>query len=285
MTEPDGMYGEELRHALSAVADLVVPDGDGLKKIRQRTRHRPPAISWLIAYGTFLPRALINSVRVPGSELILMAKGQSTVFKRVWAGRRKLTPKASSPQAWLRPAIAAAGALVLVVAVVVAVPRLRQTITPSALTNPGASTSAPSGNGGVGGGDTADVNQAKPGPGSSALITVPPVGGRAGKCPGTTGSSTTNRDETGGNPPVENSPAANSKAGTDEHCPSPSSPPHSSPGGSTGSSPPGSPGSSSSPPATGSTTPIPPSGGTPPTPTSSAVSNSPSPDASDSGGS
>jgi hypothetical protein len=273
MTEPDGMYGEEIRQALSAAANFVVPDGDGLDKIRQRTRRRSPAFAWLVAYSTYLPRALVNMVRVPGSELVLMAKGQSTVFKRPSAERRDLgnspgpSQKPRSPQQWLRPVIAAAGALVFVVAVLLAVPRLRQTITTSALTNPGASASATTGNGGPGGiGETAGATQDKIGPApdkSGFGITMPPPGaGRNGKC-ATSGTSGSHDGRSG----TENS-------GKTSHCPSGSpSPGSSSPGSSTGS---GS-GSPSSPPSTGSTTPIPPSGGGTPTPTTSAVSNSPNP--------
>src|SRR5579875_1172472 len=215
MTEPDGMYGEDIRHALSAVADLVVPTGDGLGKIRQRTRHRPPALAWLFAYGTYLPRALIHAVTVPGSELVLMAKGQSTLFKRMWAGRHKLpapsgsaqsgaaqssSPRSSSPQAWMRPVLAAGGALVIVVAVVLAVPRLHQTIITSS-NNTNANASVAGHNGGAGGSaQTNGATRTSPSPGadnSGGPSHSPGTGKCAGK--GSTGPAGS------GIPPVEDS--------------------------------------------------------------------------------
>jgi hypothetical protein len=273
MTEPDGMYGEDIRHALSAVADLVVPAGDGLQKIRKRTRHRSPAFAWLTAYAMYLPRALVNSVRVPGSELILMAKGQSTVFRRLWAGLRKLTPKASSPQAWLRPMLAAGGALVLVVAVMLAVPRLRQTVTNSSMNNTTTS-SHTAGSSGGGNEETAGGSQAAIGPGShksGVPVSVSPTAGSGDKCAGKGGSGLTS----GGNPTGQSSAAAARDVANNrsaEHCPSSSpSPQSSSPGSSTN---PSSPSSGS--PTSNPTTPPPPTGGGTPTPTSTAVTESPS---------
>jgi hypothetical protein len=278
MTEPEGMYGEELRQALGAVANLVLPDGDGLDKIRQRTRHRSPAFAWLVAYSTYLPRALVNMVRVPGSELLVLAKGQSTVFKRTPAKQRvpgQSNPgqgnpgqKPRSPQQWLRPVIAAAGALVFVVAVLLAVPRLRETITPVSVTNPGASATATNGHGGpAGAGETVGATQDKIGPAPEKTgfgITVPPPGAsRNGKCPNAGSASGTSRPH----------------SGKTTHCPSAGSSASSSPPGSSTS--PGSPGSPSSAPPTGSSPVITPGGG-PPTPTTSAITNTPDP--SDTGG-
>lgn len=288
MTEPDGMYGEDIRHALSAMADLVVPAGDGLEKIRQRTRHRAPAVSWLFAYTTFIPRTLTNAIRVPGSELMLMAKGQSTVFTRLWAGRRRLTPKATSPQAWLRPALAAGGALVLVVAVVLAVPRLHQTIMPSAASNPGGGANLAGNNGPAGGsGQTNNATQTRPSPTTGKSGHSSP--GSGGKCSGNSGSGATSTGGTGGSsPPATGVPESallhngSYENGPTTHCPSPSPSSHStSPSTSSNSSSPGTPSSPTTP--TSPTTPIPPSGGGTPTPTSSAISDGPSPNDSDTG--
>lgn len=296
MTEPDGMYGEDIRHALGALADLVVPTGDGLEKIRKRTRHRPPALAWLVAYGTYLPRALINMFRVPGSELILMARGQSTVFKRLWAGRRRIAPEGGgSPQAWLRPVLAASGALVIVVAVVLAVPRLQQTITPSGMSNTSAGHSLGGNNGtGGGNGETANASQAAT---SGKNGQAPPVGSSKGKCPGktSTGSGSTGN----GILPVGNTAPPPLTSGTSDtttrsraastHCPNASASAHPSSSSPTSGTSPSSPGTSTSPAPSSPppTTPIPPSGGDPPTPTSTAVTNSdsPSPGDSDTGGS
>jgi hypothetical protein len=136
MTEPD-RYGEEIRRALSAAADLVVPAGDGLDIIRKRAARRPPVLAWLLAYVSYLPRQLATQVRVMASELAVMAKGESDLLPRLWGGLRSRAGRARSARAWLLPALAGATALLLVVAVAFAVPDLRQTITNQANNGPG----------------------------------------------------------------------------------------------------------------------------------------------------
>ena len=44
MTEPDRKFEEEIRRALCAASDLIVPAGDGLNLIRERAARRPPAL-------------------------------------------------------------------------------------------------------------------------------------------------------------------------------------------------------------------------------------------------
>jgi hypothetical protein len=292
MTEPDGMYGEDIRHALSAVAELVVPAGDGLAKIRQGTRHRPPAVAWLYAYATYLPRVLIVSFRVPASELILMAKGQSTLPKRLRT-RLRGQVKPGSPHAWLRPALAAAGALVMVVAITLAVPGLRQTVTTSALN----STSTNSGSAGASGTSlgteqaTGDSRRVPTSSGSGSMkLTIPPVGAGSGKC--RSKSSSTSSPDGGSSyiPPVGSSPTESAGTSQDiitqtqadtarcskSHSTSPSS--SSSPSSPSGSTSPGSP---TSPPTSPT---ISPTGEGTPTPTGTAVTDSPSPSDGDTGG-
>jgi hypothetical protein len=310
MTEPDGMYGEEIRHALSAVADLVVPAGDGLAKIRQRTSHRPPAFAWLYAYATHLPRALIVSFRIPASELVLMAKGQSTLPRRLRA-RLRGQFKPGSPHAWLRPALAAAGALVMVVAITLAVPGLRQTVSPSALNSQSTNSGSAGAKGtSLGTEQATGASRRAPTPSGSGSInlTVPPVGAGSGKCPAKAGSPSSSGG--GGSstyiPPVGSSPTESAgmngnmvvsdavdttrlygaqdqsgSSGTSHcsksHSSSPSS--SSSPTSSAPSSP------SSSPPTSPSTSPtISPTGVGTPTPTGTAITDSPSPSDSDTGG-
>jgi hypothetical protein len=133
MTEPD-RYGEELRRALTAAAELVVPAGDGLDIIRRRAARRPRVLAWLLAYVSYVPRQLTTRVRVMASELALMARGESDLLHRALARRRPQAGRPRSAQTWLRPALAAAGALLLVVAVTLAVPKLRATVINSANT-------------------------------------------------------------------------------------------------------------------------------------------------------
>jgi hypothetical protein len=131
MTEPD-RYGEEIRRALTAAAELVVPAGDGLEVIRKRAARRPPALAWLLAYVSYLPRQLATRFHVLASELAVMARGESDLPSRALARLRPRAGRAHSAQAWLRPAMAAAGALLLVVGVTFAVPRLTENVTDSA---------------------------------------------------------------------------------------------------------------------------------------------------------
>ncbi|HEY3958815.1 MAG TPA: hypothetical protein VGM53_36095 [Streptosporangiaceae bacterium] len=135
MTEPD-RYGEEIRRALSAAAELVVPAGDGLDIIRKRAARRPPMLAWLLAYVSYVPRQMTTRVRVMASELAVMARGESELLSRLRARLRPKAGQARSAQAWLRPALAAAGALLLVVSVTFAVPKLRATITNQANNGP-----------------------------------------------------------------------------------------------------------------------------------------------------
>jgi hypothetical protein len=299
MTEPDGMYGEEMRRALSAVADLVVPTGDGLAKIRQRTRQRPPAFAWLFAYATYLPRLAAVSFRVPASELVLMAKGQSTLHKRMWAGLRLHIKRLGkgSPNSWMRPALAAAGALAVVVAVMLVVPGLRTTVDPTSQNSNipggggGAGTSTSAGNPQSTSASTSDgpvVKATTTGP--ESLITRPAVGSPGSQC-------TSSGSSGGGSyiPPVGNpTPTATAGIGGmgdvisakltaySSRCSAGGSPsPSTSP---TSSSPTSSP--TTSPTTTPPTSPsISPSGGGTPTPTGTAISDSPtpSPTTSDSG--
>jgi len=302
MTEPDGKYGEEIRHALSAVADLVVPAGDGLAKIRQRTRHRPPALAWFYAYATYLPRVLIVSFRVPASELALMAKGQSTLLKRVWTGlRRQFKP--GSPHTWLRPALAAGGAVVMVIAVMLAVPGLRETVNPSAMNSSSTNSGSGGGKGSRGSEQVTGASQRAPTPsGSGSMnITVAPSSTR---CPGQSSPASGSGGSSTYIPPVGSTPTESAgmagdiagagadttlhngaKSQNDALDSSRCAKSHSTSSGGPTSS--GSPTSSSSP--TGSSSPtsnptISPTGGGTPTPTSTAITDTPTPNESDTGG-
>src|ERR1700722_8642640 len=130
MTEADGKYGEELRSALCAAADVVVPVGDGLEKIRARTTRRMPAFYWVHGYFPYVPRQTVYRLRMAGSWLPAAAAGNADVpgSLRATRDRMGLKPGGRKPAQWLRPALAAAGALVIVVAVALAIPRLRENV-------------------------------------------------------------------------------------------------------------------------------------------------------------
>ena len=131
MTEPDRKFEEAIRRELCAATDLIVPAGDGLNLIRERTARRPPALRWLLAYATHLPRQLVRAGTVAASEVAATAHGYSSLGL-VLASARRWPGKAyrglRTPSLWLRPALATATALLLVIAVTLSIPRLRATV-------------------------------------------------------------------------------------------------------------------------------------------------------------
>src|SRR5215467_11824770 len=88
MTEPDQKFEEEIRRALCAASDLIVPAGDGLNKIRERTSRRPPAIAWLLAYAVSLPRQLARGGSMVASEVAATAHGSSSLGPVLASARR-----------------------------------------------------------------------------------------------------------------------------------------------------------------------------------------------------
>ena len=141
MTEPDSKFEEEVRRALCAAGDLVVPAGDGLNKIRARSARRPYALAWILAYATHLPRRLLTWLRVAGSEVNATAHGHSS-----------LSPALRSPKVWIRPLLAATAALAIVIAAMLAVPRLRQPLVATLSGSSGSSQNGGGAGGGLGGG-------------------------------------------------------------------------------------------------------------------------------------
>jgi len=79
MTEPDGKFEEEIRRALCTAGDLVVPAGDGLHKIRERTVYRPRPLAWLFAYAAHMLSRPLVWLRVAGSEIAATARGHSSL--------------------------------------------------------------------------------------------------------------------------------------------------------------------------------------------------------------
>jgi hypothetical protein len=132
MTEPDRKFEEEIRRALYAAGDLIVPAGDGLNKIRDRAARRPPVLGWLLAYTAHLPRQLVHGTRVAASEVVATAQGYSSLglaFASARRWRRKAGHVLRTPSVWMRPMLAGATALILVIGVMFSIPRLRQQAT------------------------------------------------------------------------------------------------------------------------------------------------------------
>jgi hypothetical protein len=186
MTEPDRKFEEEIRRALYAAGDLIVPAGDGLNKIRDRAARRPFAFGWLLAYAAHLPRRLVHGGRVAASEVAATMHGYSSlglVFAsaRRWPGQARHVLR--TPSVWLRPVLASATALILVIGVTFAIPRLRQQVTAqlaSAFGSP--QHQSPGGSPGAGGGpagaQSSGATQLHPGaathmPGKPWLATMP----------------------------------------------------------------------------------------------------------------
>jgi hypothetical protein len=141
MTEPNGMLEEEIRRALRTAGDLVVPVGDGLHKIRERTVYRRRPLAWLFAYAAYLLSVPFVWLRVVASELTAAARGHSSLGPGLRSPRRwprLMLGTLRAPGSWLRPALSATAALLIVIAIAIAVPRVRNTFsaTFSGLTTP-----------------------------------------------------------------------------------------------------------------------------------------------------
>jgi hypothetical protein len=129
MTEADSKYGEELRSALCAAADAVVPVGDGLEKIRVRTARRMHALDWWYGFIPYVPQRAVFGAKVAASWIAVALRGEADLAGSLRGARQRTGHRHGRGRAqWLRPALAAAGALVIVVAVALAIPRLRENV-------------------------------------------------------------------------------------------------------------------------------------------------------------
>lgn len=204
MTEPEAEYGDRLRRALHAAADGVVPSGDGLERIRHRIAQEQSRDSLSLLLGWLKSslldfRYLIGDLRsvMPPVATTLKEKGPpflaaaavalksallafaAAVISASRAARRSGVPavrsvaiavRARVPErlresdGWLRPVLATAGAVLVAVAVMLAIPGIRQNIMPS-----GNVTSPPKqGPGGPGGPDGTGTPQSTTSPAPSS---------------------------------------------------------------------------------------------------------------------
>jgi hypothetical protein len=172
MTQVDHEFGDILRRALHTAADSVEPADDGLDRIRQRMR-RP----WLFRQGPLMLNDCIDLIRLIGIRLepavtrarAALASGPLGVYAartRSWlasvapigaliaSSRRHAAAHRGQPArgwarlrptlAWLRPALAVATAVVVVVAGVYGLAQLRETLVLSLFPGSAPASTAPS---------------------------------------------------------------------------------------------------------------------------------------------
>ena len=147
MTRPDGDYDGTLSRVLRSTLDPVEPAGDGLAKIQRRIaepwlkrrvsllRTELAALAWLIFVRCepFLTRARAALAPITAGS----HRGKASPGRRHAAASHDRTGDAGRPgwlgstMAWLRPALAVAGAVVIVVVGVFALADGKVPITPA----------------------------------------------------------------------------------------------------------------------------------------------------------
>jgi hypothetical protein len=192
MTPVNGDFDQMLRSALHAEVDSIEPDQRGLERIRQRT-HAP----WLVRQTSLMLIECVDLARLIGIRLepgftglrttiaerggpweasvgLLSSTVASVVALFTPPGRRNSphrSPRGGSSLGWLRPALAVAGAVVIVVAGVYGLVQVRDTISLELFPSGGPASNGP---GSGGGGQGPSLN------GQSAPTGVVPSGGRSG---------------------------------------------------------------------------------------------------------
>ena len=122
MSQRDRDYDEILRRALHAAANSVEPAEDGLERIRARlTTPYPMPLAWVMAGCSQLARYAVGA---PQSALAWLETVLGGVRERFRAAQPGLPP--GRRLAWLRPAVAAAIAAVVVIAGALALTPLPQ---------------------------------------------------------------------------------------------------------------------------------------------------------------
>jgi hypothetical protein len=192
MTPVNGDFDQMLRSALHAEVDSIEPDQRGLERIRQRT-HAP----WLVRQTSLMLIECVDLARLIGIRLepgftglrttiaerggpweasvgLLSSTVASVVALFTPPGRRNSphrSPRGGSSLGWLRPALAVAGAVVIVVAGVYGLVQVRDTISLELFPSGSPASNGP---GSGGGGQGPSLN------GQSAPTGVVPSGGRSG---------------------------------------------------------------------------------------------------------
>jgi hypothetical protein len=192
MTPVNGDFDQILRSTLHAEVDSIEPDERGLERIRQRT-HAP----WLVRQMSLMLIECVDLARLIGIRLepgfaglrttiaerggpwealvgLLSSTVASVVALFTPPGRRNSphrSPRGGSSLGWLRPALAVAGAVVIVVAGVYGLVQVRDTISLELFPSGSPASNGPGSTGG--GGQGPSLN------GQSAPTGVVPSGGRS----------------------------------------------------------------------------------------------------------
>jgi hypothetical protein len=204
MTAQERDYEAILSRVLHTTTDQLEPVGDGLTKIRARLdepwlirqwwllRSGFMALGWLVVvrYEAFLstvksgkPGPAADSAAAPLAPLLACATPDTEEHRRrqrslrpvlggitAWASGRRSRRPAVQAMAWLRPALAVAGAVVLVVAGVFALGQIRQGLflgLDNASGTNGSNSGNPGGNGAPNGGGTTLKDSSSPSQGRS----------------------------------------------------------------------------------------------------------------------
>ena len=201
MTPVNGDFDLMLRHALHAEVDSIEPAKDGLERIRRRT-HAP----WLVRQTSLMLIECVDLARLIGIRLepglaglrttiaerggpweafvgLLSSTVASVVALFMPPGRRNSahrSSRAGSSLGWLRPALAVAGAVVIVVAGVYGLVQVRDTISLELFPSGSPASNGPGSSGG--GGQGPSLN------GQSAPTGVVPSGGSGSASPSPTAS-------------------------------------------------------------------------------------------------
>jgi len=191
MTPVNGDFDQMLRRALHAEVDSIEPDESGLDRIRRRT-HAP----WLVRQTSLMLTECVDLTRLIGIRLEpgfaglrsaiderggpreafvgLLSSMVASIAQLFTPSRRRPThrsPSTGSHLAWLRPALAVAGAVVIVVAGVYGLVQVRDTISLELFPSGSPASNGP---GSSGGGQGPSLN------GQSAPTGVVPSGGQSG---------------------------------------------------------------------------------------------------------
>jgi hypothetical protein len=194
MTPVNGELDQMLRRALHAEVDSIEPDDGGLERIRQRT-HAP----WLVRQASLMLTECVDLVRLIVIRLEPTLTGLRTTIserggpweafvgllssivasiaglfmppsRRPAHGHRG--PRSGSNLGWLRPALAVAGAVVIVVAGVYGLAQVRDNLVLELFPSGSPASNAPGSNGGGGQGPTLN--------GQTAPAGIVPSGGPTG---------------------------------------------------------------------------------------------------------
>jgi hypothetical protein len=191
MTPVNGDFDQILRRALHAEVDSIEPDQGGLDRIRRRT-HAP----WLVRQTSLMLTECVDLTRLIGIRLEpgftglrtaiderggpweafvgLLSSTVASIVSLFTPSRRPAhrSPSTGSNLAWLRPALAVAGAVVIVVAGVYGLVQVRDNIVLELFPSGSPASNGPGSSGG--GGQGPSLN------GQSAPTGVVPSGGRSG---------------------------------------------------------------------------------------------------------